>query len=499
MMENALHRLPCLADAQVRMLLNGPESFTPDGSFLLGETAETSGLFLGCGMNSVGVATGGGAGMALAHCIVNGHTPTDLSEADPKRFADCFNSAKLLSERTPQVLGEHYAIHYPGYQWSTARDLRHTAAHSIWQQHNAHFGQFFGWERPLYFNKVAEPVLTMDKPDWFNHVQSEVNNAHTKAALFDSSSFGKIEIAGSDAEAFLQRTCCNNMKREPGRAIYTGLLNERGGYESDLIALRISNDTYHLYTGTSAIKKDLAWLKKHKNINDSVAIKDITEDLCVYALMGPDSTDIVSQLGAENLSTLGFYRHCETSLNNIAVRATRISYVGEAGWELTCRTTDAAQLCSDLIKAGAQPAGAFAQTSMRIEKGFLAFGHDLDADINPLQAGLSHTVDFSKSFIGRDALQQALNSELSACIATMVLDDQNAVPIGNEPVYSNDRIVGKSTSAAFGYRVGRPVALVLLSDTEIIQRIQNNGAVGAALDIARSRYTGQITTKPALH
>jgi 4-methylaminobutanoate oxidase (formaldehyde-forming) len=289
------------------------------------------------------------------------------------------------------------------------------------------------------------------------------------------------------------------MKREPGRAIYTGLLNERGGYESDLIALRISNDTYHLYTGTSAIKKDLAWLNKHKNIDDSVTIKDITEDLCVYALMGPNSTDIVSRLGAENLSSLGFYRHCETSLNNITVRATRISYVGEAGWELTCRTTDATQLCSYLIKAGAQPAGAFAQTSMRIEKGFLAFGHDLDADINPLQAGLSHTVDFSKSFIGRDALQQASNSELSACIATMVLDDQNAVPIGNEPVYSNDRIVGKSTSAAFGYRVGRPVALVLLSDTEIIQRIQNKGTVSAALDIARSRYTGQITAKPALH
>ena len=223
-MQNALHRLPCLADAEVKMLLNGPESFTPDGSFLLGETAETRGLFLGCGMNSVGIATGGGAGMALAHCIEHGHTPMDLSEADPKRFPACFNSAGLLAARVPQVLGEHYAIHYPGYQWSTARNIRHTQSHDLWVQHNAHFGQFYGWERPLYFDKKHEPVLTMKKPDWFDQVAKEVSYAHTQAALFDSSTFGKIEVTGKDAETFLNRVCANNMARSPGRAIYTCLL-----------------------------------------------------------------------------------------------------------------------------------------------------------------------------------------------------------------------------------------------------------------------------------
>ena len=189
MLENALHRLPCLADADIRMLLNGPESFTPDGSFLLGESAETRGLFLGCGMNSVGVATGGGAGMALAHCIVEGHTPTDLHEADPKRFPACFNSVAALSARVPEILGSHYAIHYPGTQLHSARNLKLMPLHDHWQAQNAHFGQFSGWERPLYFDKQEEPQLRFEKPDWFDQVAREVDYAHRRAAVFDQIQF----------------------------------------------------------------------------------------------------------------------------------------------------------------------------------------------------------------------------------------------------------------------------------------------------------------------
>ncbi|MCP4374705.1 MAG: FAD-dependent oxidoreductase, partial [bacterium] len=192
MLNNAMHRLPCLETAEVRMLLNGPESFTPDGSFLLGESAETQGLFLGCGMNSVGVATGGGAGMALAHCIIHGHTPTDLHEADPKRFPDCFNSVEALTARIPEILGTHYAIHYPGVQLNTARDLGKTPLHQQWLDNGAQFGQFYGWERPLYFGSKEEPVLRFGKADWFEQVAREVEQAHQHAAVFDQSTFGKI-------------------------------------------------------------------------------------------------------------------------------------------------------------------------------------------------------------------------------------------------------------------------------------------------------------------
>ena len=288
MMVNAMHRLPVLETAEVKMLLNGPESFTPDGSFLLGETAETRGLFLGCGMNSVGVATGGGAGMALAHCIVNGATPTDLHEADPKRFADRFNSVEALTARIPEVLGKHYEITYPGRQWTTARDLRPTPLHAKWCEAKAHFGQVGDWERPQYFARTAEPQLTFSRPDWFDNVAREVEQAHTHAAIFDQSTFGKIDVTGPDAASFLNRVCANNMDRAPGRAIYTAMLNASGGIESDLTAVRLAENHFRLYVGTTALRRDLAWLRRHLD-GGRIELHDRTYDFAVIGLMGPQS------------------------------------------------------------------------------------------------------------------------------------------------------------------------------------------------------------------
>ena len=263
MMLNALYRLPCLETAEVKMLLNGPESFTPDGTFMLGEAAETPGLFFGCGLNSVGIASGGGAGMNLAHAIVHGHTAYDLSEADAKRFAPAFNDLRALMARAPEVLGKHYEIAFPGRQWETARHLRALPLEAAWRAEGAHFGQVYGFERPLYFNKTAEPRLTFGRPDWFDQVGEEVARAHEGAAVFDQSSFGKIEVEGPDAEPFLQRLCANDLAKPPGRVIYTALLNERGGFESDLTVQRLAAEHYRLYVGTAAIKRDLAWLRRH--------------------------------------------------------------------------------------------------------------------------------------------------------------------------------------------------------------------------------------------
>jgi len=494
MMELALHRVPGLADAQVRMLLNGPESFTPDGSFMLGEAAETRGLFLGCGMNSVGVATGGGAGLALAHCIMHGHTPTDLSEADPKRFPSCWNSAKALAERVPQVLGEHYAIHYPGYQWSTSRNLIQSPLQNEWARHGAHLAQVYGWERPLYFNKQSEPVLTMGKPDWFEQVGNEVQHAHTNAAIFDSSTFGKIEVRGKDAESFLNRVCANNMQRAPGRVVYTAILNPRGGYESDLTALRLDTETYHLYTGTAAIKRDLSWLRRQLKSNENVQLTDITTQYAVLAFMGPQTGNIVKRLGIKQLDTLKFYHHVATEISGVKVRAAHLSYVGEQGWELTVAANDAPRLLKTLLDEGAMPAGAFAQTSMRIEKGFLAYGHDLDSDINPLQAGLGNTIYWESEFIGRQSLLDIQSKPLEKIMVSIVLNDINAVPLGNEPVYLDDRIVGKTTSASYGYRVGAPIALALVA-TGIMQA---QSTILVEIDIAGTRYQGKLINGPAL-
>ncbi|MCG8545011.1 MAG: FAD-dependent oxidoreductase, partial [Alphaproteobacteria bacterium] len=493
MMLAALHRLPALETAEVKTLLNGPESFTPDGSFLLGESAETCGLFLGCGMNSMGVATGGGAGMALAHCILHGHPPGDLHEADPKRFPDCFNSAAALAARVPEVLGKHYEITYPGRQWTTGRMLATTPLHEKWVEAGACFGQFFGIERPLYFGAPAEPTLTFGRSDWFDTIGAEVRQAHEAAALFDQSTLGKIDVTGTSACAFLNRVCANQMDRPAGRAIYTSMLNARGGIESDLTAVRLAEDRYRLYVGTTAIKRDLAWLSRHMRGDESVTLTNVTAAYAVIALMGPQAANVADAVGAENLNDLKYFRAESARIAGADVTAVRLSYVGEAGWEITCGAEDAAQVYEALYAAGARPAGLFAQSSMRIEKGFPAYGDDLDTDVSPLEAGLDFAVAWDTDFIGRDALLAVRENPRNASLVTIVLDDVAAVPLGNEPVYRDGEIIGKTTSAAFGYRVGKPVALAYLDSSDA--NALDGQQVG--IEIARTPFTGAVSRGPA--
>lgn len=491
MMMNALHRLPVLEKAEVKMLLNGPESFTPDGAFLLGETAETQGLFLGCGMNSVGLATAGGAGMALAHALINGAPPMDLSEADPKRFAPRFNSVEVLTQRAPEVLGKHYEITFPARQWSSARGLRQTPLHDRWIAARAHFGQVYDWERPLFFEKAGEPRLTFGRPEWFDQVGREVAYAHEHAAIFEQSTFGKIEVRGRDAAAFLNRVCCNQMDRPPGRAIYTVMVNERGGVESDLTAVRLAADHYRLYVGTTAIRRDLSWLQRHR-VGFDVALADATSDYAVIALMGPRAPEIAVNLGADELNKLGYFRAGTTEIAGSRVLGVRLSYVGETGWELTCRADAAATIFDALQAERARPAGSLAQSAMRIEKRFLAYGHELDTDIDPLSAGLGFAVAWDTDFIGRAALTAMREGGQDNRLVSIVLDDEDGVPLGNEPVLSNGQIVGKTTSAAFGYRIGRPVAIANITDATARQH-----DTVVTVDIAGRHFSGRVVTGAA--
>ena len=491
MMLKALHRLPALETAEVRMLLNGPESFTPDGSFLLGETAETAGLFLGCGMNSVGVATGGGAGMALAHAITKGHLPFDLQEADPTRFPACFSSAEVLAARVPEVLGKHYEIAYPHRQWSSARGLRVTPLHARWCEEDAHFGQVAGFERPLFFGSRTAPKPSFGRPDWFEQVGAEVDQAHRHAAIFDQSTFGKIAVRGPDAEAFLDRVCSNRVDREPGRLAYTLMLNPRGGIESDLTVQRLSEESYRLFVGTAALKRDLTWLKRHLGESKRVEIADESGTFAILALMGPEASRIAEDLGAGALNALGYFRHAVAELAGVAVRAARLSYVGEAGWELTCEAAQADELYQALRAAGAKPAGSLAQTSMRIEKRFLAFGHDIDTDLSPDDVGLGFALAMEKDFIGRSAVESRRQTGSGRRLVSVLLDDSAALPLGNEPVLLDGAIAGKTTSAAFGYRVGRPVALALI-EADLGRDLEG---AKVQIDIAGQSWSGTAKTR----
>lgn len=489
MMVGALNRLPALETAEVRMLLNGPESFTPDGAFLLGETAETGGLFLGCGMNSVGVASGGGAGMALAHAIVNGAPPADLSGVDPKRFSNAFNSAAALAARAPEVLGKHYEITYPGRQWSSVRDLRTPPLHEVWRKAGAHFGQADGWERPLYFGKTEEPRMTFGRPDWHDAVAREAAAAHKDVAVFEQSTFGKIRVAGPDAETFLNRVCANDMARPPGRAIYTAMLNARGGIESDLTAFRLDAETYRLFVGSTALKRDMAWLRRSLRDGERVEFEDETDAFAVLGLMGPRAAEVARAVGAEALLELKYFQHGPAEVAGRSVRGARLSYVGEAGWELTCAAEDASAVYEALAAAGARPAGAFAQTAMRIEKGFLAYGHDIDTDLDPLQLGLGFAVAWDTPFVGREALTRRRDEPGRRQVATVLFNDQDVWPHGEEPIYLNADIVGATTSAAYGFRVGQPVALALLDPHAVGQAVE--------IDIAGERVGGRVQAEAA--
>ena len=462
MMHNALHRLPALAEAEVKMLLNGPESFTPDGMFMLGETAQTQGLFLGCGMNSVGIASGGGAGMNLAHAIVHGHMAYDLSGADAKRFAPVFNSIEHLMDRAPEILGTHYEITYPGRQLQTARDLRLLPVHERYKADGAVFAQSYGWERPTCFGQ--EPVqlpLTFGRPVWFDAVGREVEAAHRRAALIDASCFGKIEVTGPQAEAFLNYACASDMTRAPGHAMYSAVLNQRGTYESDLTAQRITAHHYRLYVGTSSIVRDLSWLTRLASSFD-VSLRDSTEEFAVFGLMGPGAEDIVRDCGAFELLTLPYFGVGAAHLAGAHVRGMRMSYVGEAGWEITCKWENAERIFDAMRAAGAEPAGLYAQTSMRVEKGFAAMGHELDADVSPIETGMDRFARKQVDFVGKDALEERRRNGATRTLMTLIFDNPAAMPLGHEPIVWRGRVVGHTTTAAFGYRIGRPVALAHL-------------------------------------
>jgi len=488
MMMNALNRLPALETAEVKMLLNGPESFTPDGTFMLGETAETKGLYLGCGMNSVGMASGGGAGMNLAHLIVKGRTAYDLGEADAKRFAPVFNSLDHLMARAPEILGTHYEIAFPGRQLATARNLRALPLDAEYRAAGAHMGQFYGFERPLYFGKTTEPTMTFGRPDWHENVAAEVKAATTSAAIFDASSFGKIDVTGPDAQAFLLHTCAGYMGRAPGSVIYSAVLNEQGTFLSDITAQRIADDHYRLFVGTNAIKRDFVHFSR-ASAGFDVQLEDTTETYAVLGLMGPDAARIVTECGAPELNDLGYFKVGPAHIAGQHIRAARLSYVGEAGWEITCKSENAPVIYAALTTAGAVPAGMFAQSAMRIEKGFCAMGHELDSDVTPIDTGLDFAIRKKGGFVGADALTAQQQAGAVARVMSVKIDDTIAVPLGHEPIYLGDTVIGLTTSTSFGYRIGCPVALAML-DSPVADGTK------VEVDIAGDRFAATLVLGP---
>jgi len=377
---------------------------------------------------------------------------------------------------------------------NSARRLRPHPLDDAFARCGARPAQVFGWERPLYFNAGSRaPVLTYGRAPWFEQVRREVMAAHEHVAVFDQSTYGKIRVEGTDAESFLHRVCANDMRRSPGRVMYSAMLNERGGFESDLTALRLTAERYRLMVGTTAVKRDLAWLRRCTHDGEQVHIEDETEDYGVLAVMGPHALDTLAGLGGGTLAELPRFRHVKLTLAGQHVRAARVSYVGESGVELTCRAGDLPALYDALLAAGAVPAGLYAQTSMRVEKRYLAMGHELDGDVTPVEAGLEFALSGDGAFTGSPAVRARQAQGPSSRMVSIVLDDEQAVPLGDEPIYLGERIIGQATSAAFGYRVGRPVVLGYVE----AEALDGHDDLAVSLDIAREPFPGTAHLRAA--
>ena len=469
-MEGALHRVPALHHAEARMLLNGPESFTPDNGFLLGEAPELGGFFLGCGMNSMGMASGGGVGRALAEWMLEGEPTMDLWPVDVRRFGPLRNDLRALRERAAETLSLHYALSFPGREPATARNVRLTPVHERLAAKGAWFGERGGWERPNFFRGAGHdeaPRLGFGKPSWFDDVAGEHGAARQGVALFDQSPLGKLLVQGGDAEPFLQRMCANDIGVAPGRAVYSPMLNGRGGYESDLVVLRLSETEFLLVTGTAQAVRDRHWLTTHLGARKFVTIADVTAASAVFSVAGPRSRDLLRRVSPADFSNAAFpyFAHREIEIGNTMARAARLSYVGELGWEIYVPADQALALYDLLCDAGEElglrDAGTFAMAGLRLEKGYCAWGQDIGPDDTPLEAGNGFAVKPDKPipFLGREAILRQRDGGVGKRRVMVMAEDGGVFLMGGEPIVVDGEIVGHVTSAAYGHTVGGSVGM----------------------------------------
>ena len=470
LMESALARVPALQTTGIKKFYNGPESFTPDNQFILGEAPELKNYFVGAGFNSVGIASAGGAGRALAEWIVNGEPTSDLVAVDIRRFGTFNGNNQWLHDRVSEVLGLHYSVPWPNRELASARPFRRSPVYHLLEAQGASFGSKMGWERANVFAPAGvSPELdyTWGKPSWIEWSEIEQKATREDVAIYDQTSFGKLLVTGRDAEALLQWVCTADIAVEPGRAVYTGMLNERGGYEADVTVTRLSHAEFLLVTGSASVARDLDWLRRHVSGDQHVSIVDVTAAYAVYGVMGPRSRELLERLSRADLSdeAFPFSTSQEIDLGHATVRATRITYVGELGWELYVPADFAVGVYEDLFREGAdlgvKPAGYYTINSLRLDKGYRAFASDLTPDYTPVEAGLTFACKLTSDipFVGREAVERSRADGARRRLVSFVLDDPEVMMWGGELVLREGEAVGQVTGAAWSATLGACVAL----------------------------------------
>jgi 4-methylaminobutanoate oxidase (formaldehyde-forming) len=474
LMKNAIHRTPCLETAEIKMLLNGPESFTPDGNFILGEAPELRNYFVCAGFNSSGIANSGGAGRLMAEWIVGGEPSTDLWDVDIRRFGPFTGNRRALAERTAETLGLHYAMRWPRQELETVRPLRTSPLYDLLAAKGAEFGSRNGWERANYFKAsaaTARPDHTLGRPGWLPGMIEEQRATRETVALYDQSSFSKLLLAGRDALAVLQRLCAKNMDVPVNRMVYTALLNERGGFESDVTVIRqqpnAMGERFLIVTGSAQTVRDFDWIARHIQPQEHAILTDITPLYSVLSLMGPNAQTLLARLCPDDLSATGlkFSWTRLIDLGHARVRAARMSYVGGPGYELYVPVEMTRHVYLALQAAGAdlglRDAGYYALDALRIERGRRAWGAELGPDETPFEAGMMTAVDLDKpgGFIGRDALLARQGQPLRKKLVTLVVASAAHYLWGGESIWVNGQSAGEISSAGWSPRAGACVAL----------------------------------------
>ena len=469
--DGAFSLVPAMQEAEVVRMINGPEAFTPDGEFILGESA-VRGFFVAAGFCAHGIAGAGGVGKVMAEWITQGEPEVDAWKMDIRRFGGHYRSRRYALDRAVEIYATYYDIHYPNEERQAGRPLKTAPTFERLQELGAAFGEKAGWERPNWFESNRVDDLEGLRPrgwageHWSTAIAAEHLATRERAALFDESSFAKIEVSGERACDLLESICANRIDRPTGSVVYTQMLNRRGGIECDVTVTRLASDLFRIVTGTAFGNHDLAWIEKHVAGGD-VRVRDITGSLACLGLWGPDARTILERVTRADLSTPAFpYMTAqEIVVGNVPCLAARVTYVGELGWELYPNVELARSLWDTLIAAGGDgltAAGYRAIDSLRLEKGYLAWGSDITPEDTPLEAGLRFAVDLEKDFLGREALERQDSGGVRRRLRSLSLSDRRSMCMGNEPVFADDGVVSRVTSGGIGYAIGASIAFAYL-------------------------------------
>ncbi len=497
--KNSSRRVPAMDEITVTRLINGPEAFTPDNEFCLGES-EVRGFFVAAGFCAHGLAGAGGIGRVMAQWILDGEPAMDVWEMDIRRFGAHFRSPSYTLKRAKEVYETYYDIRYPGHERQAGRPLRTSSAYGWHREHDAAFGEKSGWERVNWYESNAAAGDESLRPrgwagmHWSPAIGAEHAAARERAALFDESSFAKLEIAGPGAADFLESLCDNRVAREVGAITYTQMLNSRGGIECDFTVTRVEQELFSIVTGTAFGNHDLSWIRRHAPRDGGVRCTDVTSRWSCFALWGPRARDILGPI-CDDALVFPYMRMRELTVGDVPVRALRVTFVGELGWELYCPSEYGAGLWRTLWHAGREHglvAGGYrAIDSLRLEKGYRVWAADITPDETPYEAGLGFCVKRDATFRGSVALAEAADGSAAKRLRCLTLEDPRSVALGNEPVRIGGEIVGRVTSGGYGYTVQRSIAYAYVpGEVEIGTPVE--------VDVFGRWVSGEIAREPLL-